>query len=620
MCGFVGFTGEVKNKEEILKEMMDTIVHRGPDSQGSYLDDNIALGFRRLSIIDLSESGRQPLFNEDRTLVLVFNGEIYNYKELKAELISLGHDFKSNTDSETILHGFEEWGKDLLNKLRGMYAFVIWDTKNKEIFAARDIFGIKPFYYANMDQTFFFGSEIKSFLKHPNFEKIFNKDVLPLYLSFQFVPTNETFFKNVFCLQPGHYLTYKDNKLTIKRYFKPKFTENNENSFEKVVEETIKIMKESVAAHKESDVEIGSYLSSGIDSSYLAFLGQVEHTFTVGFDEGECSEIGEAKEFAKAVGIKNHAKVISPDEYWDSLSKIQYYMDEPIADPSLIALYFLSKEASSRVKVVFSGEGSDEFFGGYNIYTEPLRHNKIDKIPFCIRRLISKFAENFLPRGIKGRGFLIRHGKTLQERYFGNATNVFSEKEAYKILKDKKGLKVKGITAPLYKEVEDKDAVTQMQYLDLHLWLVHDILMKGDKMGMANSIEVRVPFLDKKVFEFARTLPTEYKVLASKKITKCALREAAKRSIPEKTANKKKLGFPIPIRTWLREDKYYKRVKDAFESDSAKKFFNTEILIKMLEGFKNGKIKNEKADDSRRIWAIYIFLLWYNRFFESESI
>lgn len=607
MCGFTGFIGETENKEQVLENMMNTIVHRGPDSSGSFIDEDAALGFRRLSIIDISSSGDQPLYNEDKTKVLTFNGEIYNYQELRRELLEAGHTFTTQTDSETLLHGYEEWGEKLVDRLRGMYGFVIWDREKKKLFGARDIFGIKPFYYAKMNGCLLFGSEIKSFLEHPKFDKVLNEEALGNYLSFQFVPSNETFFKGVYCLQPGHYFTYENGEMEITRYFEPNFTGDTDKSFEEIVDEVEKTMVESVKAHKISDVEVGSYLSSGVDSSYMAYLGQVDRTFTVGFGEERYSEIRDAKEFAKSIHMENDSKIIEPDEYWDSLSDAMYYMDEPVADPAAIALYFLSREAAKKVKVVLSGEGSDELFGGYNIYCEPLEYTGFNRIPLCIRRVLGKFAERCLPRSMKGRGFLIRHGKTLEERYIGNA-NIFSEREANKLLKKGCVPGCEKITAPLYERVKEKDPVTKMQYVDMHLWLVHDILMKGDKMGMANSLEVRVPFLDKKVMELAETLPLEYKVDAPK--TKIALRAAADRVIRKKTAEKKKLGFPIPIRVWLREDKYYNRVKEMFQTKEAEQFFNLKYLNRLLEEHKAGT-----QDNSRKIWTVYIFLIWYDRFF-----
>ena len=622
MCGFAGFVDEYYNKETydretILTNMMNTIIHRGPDQAGQFLDENAALGFRRLSIIDLSEAGSQPMYNENKDMVLVFNGEIYNYQEIREELIKEGHIFKSDADSETIIHGYEQWGEKIVDRLRGMFAFAIWDIKNKRMFGARDMFGIKPFYYAQMNDMLFIGSEIKSFIEHPGFIKEFNKEALGNYLSFQFVPTNETFFKGVFCLEPGHYFYYENGKMNITRYFDPYLTGDNKKPLDEVVNDVEKVMKDSVRMHKISDVEVASYLSSGIDSSYLAYLGQVDHTFTVGFDEGKYSEIQDAKEFAESINVSNNAKVITPDEYFAVLSDVQYYMDEPVADPAAIGLYFLSGVASEVTKVVLSGEGADELFGGYNIYREPLEHNSFDKIPMPVRRMMGKFAEYCLPNGVKGRGFLMRHGKTLQERYFANATNIFTEREAKRLLKGDFKPGIQKITKPLYAKVTEKDPVSQMQYIDMHLWLVHDILMKGDKMGMANSVEVRVPFLDKKVFELSRTLPLSYKIQGRR--TKTALRMAADKEIRKKTAEKPKLGFPIPIRVWLKEDKYYTIVKDMCTSDTAKKFFDTKILEDMLDKHKNSRHANEKTDYSRKIWAVYIFLVWYERFFGQEK-
>lgn len=611
MCGFTGFIGDIEDKEQVLEQMMNTIIHRGPDSSGFFTDEDAALGFRRLSIIDIGTSGDQPLYNEDKTKVLTFNGEIYNFQELRGELIQAGHVFATRTDSETLLHGYEEWGERLVQRLRGMYAFVIWDREKKKLFGARDMFGIKPFYYAKMQECFLFGSEIKSFLVHPKFEKVLNEDALGHYLSFQFVPTNQTFFKGVYCLQPGHYFTYENGEMNITRYFEPQFTGDTEKSFEEIVDEVAKTMEESVSAHMVSDVEVGSYLSSGVDSSYMAYLGQVDRTFTVGFGEENYSEIRDAKEFAESIHMKNDSKIIEPEEYWDCLSDAMYYMDEPVADPAAIALYFLSKEAAKKVKVVLSGEGSDELFGGYNIYCEPLEYTGFDRIPMWIRKPLGRFAESCLPRGMKGRGFLIRHGKTLEQRYIGNA-DIFSEQEAKRLLKSGIRPDNQKVTAPFYSRVQGKDPVTKMQYLDMHLWLVHDILIKGDKMGMANSLEVRVPFLDKKVMDLAQTLPLRYKVDAPR--TKIALRAAADRVIQKKTADKKKLGFPIPIRVWLREEQYYKRVKAMFETETAAQFFDLKYLSRLLE-----EHKAEKRDNSRKIWTVYIFLIWYIRFFEKTA-
>ena len=612
MCGFVGFTNTKDNSNHIIEDMMDKIRHRGPDSGGKYTDEDIALGFRRLSIIDITESGDQPIYNEDRSKVLLFNGEIYNFRSIREELVAKGHIFTTKTDSEVLLHGYEEYGEKLLDKLRGMFAFVIWDTKTKELFGARDFFGIKPLYYAVMGDTFMFGSEIKAFLAHPDFKKELNETALENYLTFQYSPTNETFFKNVYKLPAAHCFKYKNGKLDVKRYWDISFNADEKPDMEEWVNRISDTFKNSVEAHKIADVEVGSFLSSGVDSSYVASVANVDKTFTVGFGEDEkYNEIGWAKEFSQYIGKENISKVISPEEYWGNIKRIQYHMDEPLADPSCIALYFVCNKASEYVKVVLSGEGADEIFGGYNVYKEPLGSHAYKSLPRFIRRGIGNVASH-LPQK-RGVNFLVRNGKDLEERFIGNAY-MFTPKDRKKLLKIKTNAPDPTvITAPFYDKVKDKDQITKMQYLDLHLWMTGDILLKADKMSMANSLELRVPFLDKKIMELAEQIPWRYRV--STENTKLAMRQAALRAAPPKTANKKKLGFPVPIRVWLKEDKYYGIVKDSFTSPAAEKFFNTNLLVKLLDEHREGKY-----DNSRKIWTVFIFLQWYAVYFEGASI
>jgi asparagine synthase (glutamine-hydrolysing) len=607
MCGIVGFTNSIDNASDVLGKMMDRIKHRGPDSDGKYVDDGVAMGFRRLSIIDLSDVGSQPIFNEDKSLVLTFNGEIYNFKELREELIAAGHSFYTKTDSEVLIHGYEEWGEKLLDRLRGMFAFVIYNKNTGELFGARDFFGIKPFYYAQMDGTFMWSSEIKSFLDHPAFKKELNTDVLETYLTFQYSPTEDTFFKNVKKLLPAHCFTYKDGKLNIRRYWEVKFNADNTPDLETWVEKISDTFKNSVEAHKFADVEVGSFLSSGVDSSYVAAVADVDKTFTVGFGEDEkYNEIGYAKEFSKYIGKENFSKVITPEEYWDNLKKIQYHMDEPLADPAAIALFFVCQLASQQVKAVLSGEGADEIFGGYNIYHNPADMASYFKIPRPIRKGVGAVAEK-LPHK-HGVNYLIRGSKDLDERFIGNAY-IFSEKERKKILKIKTSAPdAMVITKPYYDKVRDQDQVTQMQYLDLHLWMAGDILLKADKMSMAHSLELRVPFLDRKVMELAEKIPAKYRV--TKENTKYAMRIAALKACPPQTANKKKLGFPVPTRVWLREDKYYGIVKNCFTSPVAEKFFNTSELVSLLDDH-----RAMKYDYSRKIWTVFTFLIWYDVYF-----
>lgn len=621
MCGFVGFTNCIDDSNKALENMMNRIIHRGPDSGGSYIDGDIALGFRRLSIIDL-EQGDQPILNEDSSKILLFNGEIYNFRSIRKKLVEAGHIFKTKTDSEVLLHGYEEYGKNLLNMLRGMFAFVIWDKNTKELFGARDFFGIKPLYYSLSGKSFLFGSEIKSFLPHPHFKKELNTAALENYLTFQYSPQTECFFKNVYKLPAAHCFTYKNGELNIERYWEIKFEADEKPDLESWVNKISDTFHDSVEAHKIADVEVGSFLSSGVDSSYVAAVADVDKTFTVGFGKDEkYNEIGWAKEFSKAIGKENTSKVISPEEYWSSLEKIQYHMDEPLADPAAVALYFVCNIASQKLKVVLSGEGADEIFGGYNVYSEP-DGTFYDKLPKGLKRGIGNIAGK-LPAH-RGVNFFIRKGKELEERFIGNAY-MFTPEERKQLLKIKTDAPDPTvITKPFYDKVKDKDEVTKMQYLDLHLWMTGDILLKADKMSMANSLELRVPFLDKEVMAVAEKIPRKYRVTHkettdehTKYITKYAMRLAAKKDTPPqtaKTAAKKKLGFPVPIRVWLREDKYYNIVKDKFTGTAARKFFNCDILMKLLDDHKNGK-----CDNSRKIWTIFIFLVWYGVYFEGSQ-
>ncbi|MBQ8108233.1 MAG: asparagine synthase (glutamine-hydrolyzing) [Ruminococcus sp.] len=611
MCGIVGFTNNISQASDVLENMMNRIRHRGPDSEGKYVDDDIAMGFRRLSIIDLSDVGSQPIFNEDRSKVLTFNGEIYNYKQLREQLIAAGHEFYTNTDSEVLIHGYEEWGEQLLQKLRGMFAFVIYDKNTKKLFGARDLFGIKPFYYALMGKTFMWGSEIKSFLDHPEFKKELNTDVLETYLTFQYSPTEETFFRNVFKLPAAHCFTYENGRLEVKRYWEIKFDADEKPDLEEWVNRISDTFKNSVEVHKFADVEVGSFLSSGVDSSYVAAVADVDKTFTVGFGEDEkYNEIGYAKEFSKYIGKENFSKVISPEEYWNSLKKIQYHMDEPLADPAAVALFFVCQIASQQVKAVLSGEGADEIFGGYNIYHNPADMASYFRIPRPVRKAVGAVAEK-LPHK-HGVNYLIRGSKDLEERFIGNAY-IFSEKERKSILKIKTNAPdAMAITKPFYDKVKDQDQVTQMQYLDLHLWMTGDILLKADKMSMAHSLELRVPFLDREVMALAQQIPTKHRV--TKENTKYAMRIAALKACPPQTANKKKLGFPVPTRVWLKEDKYYSIVRSRFESEDSAQFFNTDELIKLLDDHREGKY-----DYSRKIWTVFTFLIWYEVFFKDEK-
>ncbi len=612
MCGFIGFTGAIDSKETVLSRMMDRIVHRGPDMGGMYADEDIALGFRRLSILDLSEAGAQPMKSEDGQVVVTFNGEIYNFMELRKELEGKGHVFHCDADTEVLVHGYEEWGPDLVYRLRGMYGFVVWDKARRRLFGARDIFGIKPFYYYPIPggEGLIFGSEIKSFLEHPRFVKAVNEEALRPYLTLQYSATEETFFKGVYKLPAAHCFTYENGHMDIRRYWDCKF-EDRETDFEACTDKLDATVHESVAAHRIADVKVGAFLSGGVDSSYITACLMPDNTFSVGFDYHKFNETNYAAELSEKLGVKNYRKLISADECFEAFPEIQYHMDEPQSNPSSVPLYFLAKLAREHVTVVLSGEGADEIFAGYEWYADtPAMETFKKRVPLSVRRAMAAAAKK-LPY-FKGKNFLLKCAERPEDWFLGQAL-VFPEQEALALLKPA----YRGSKAPhelaqaFYSHVPDADEVTKKQYLDLNMWLPGDILLKADKMCMAHSLELRVPFLDKQVMAFAEGIPTRFRIQGTN--TKVVMRHASNKTLPDEWANRPKKGFPVPIRYWLREKKYYDLVKEYFTSDYAAVFFDTDALMKLLDDH-----FHEKASNQRKIWTVFTFLVWYKRFFVDE--
>lgn len=614
MCGIVGYLpGSNKhNDSEVIQQMMDTIHHRGPDSGGYHVANRAVLGFRRLTIIDLSDAGNQPLFDESGRYTLTFNGEIYNHKDIRAELEAKGYKFKSNTDSEVLVHGYAEWGEGILDKVRGMFAFAIWDEQEESLFLARDMFGIKPLYYgkASNDGTFFYGSEIKSFLPHPSFVKEVNKNAVLPYLTFQYPVTNETFFKNIYKLEPGTWMRVtKDGHMTRKRYWDFKFDASDE-PLEHYLEQITESLKESVRVHKIADVPVGAFLSGGIDSSFITALFKPENTFSVGFGdyEGIFNETDLARRLSEILGFNHHVRLIGAEDFFGALPTIQYHLDEPQSNLSTVPLYFLAQLASEHVTVVLSGEGADELFGGYESYMRTPHLQKYDKlVPKKMRHGLSKIARK-LPKN-RVTNFLVRGGQTPEEYFIGQA-RVFPEDEALAVLKPefRHGVTVKDITAPIYQSVAEDDDVTKMMTIDMRLWLPGDILLKADKMSSAHSLELRVPFLDKEVMKVAEKIPTKYRIKDG--LSKYALRKAALAELPEEWARRPKNGFPVPIRDWLKEDKYYRYVKEIFESPEAGIFFDQERLIGYLDEHYQGKAMRQ-----RYIYTAMSLILWYREYF-----
>ncbi len=615
MCGFVGFTGFLEKRKDILNRMMDRVVHRGPDSAGEFFGDDVALGFRRLSIIDLG-GGSQPQYNEDGSVVIVYNGETYNFESLRAELEAAGHIFTNRSDTQVLVHGYEEWGEELASHLRGMFAFVIYDSKKGRIYGARDYFGIKPFNYCRTsDGNYLFASEIKAFLEHPGFVKKVNKKALRPYLTFQYSTGDSTFFDGVYKVPPAHYFTIDRTgngwgEMKLTEYWDADFTEKP-GDFDALVDEIDQTVNESVAAHKISDVKVGAFLSGGVDSSYITACLMPDKTFSVGFDYNKFNETDYAKELSDYLGIENFKKLITADECFDAFSDIQYHMDEPQSNPSSVPLWFLAKLAREEVTVVLSGEGADEIYAGYEWYDETPMMKKYKKIPKPLRVAAAAVAKR-LPY-FKGHDFIIKSSGNPEDYFIGQAL-VWDEKSAYKVLKPeyRVGPTTKEVTAPIYARVKGKSELDKKQYLDLHLWLPGDILLKADRMSMAASLELRVPYLDRVVMEEAQSLPHEYKINGEN--TKYIFRKAANKTLPDEWAERKKVGFPVPIKFWLREVKYRDIVKGYFEADFAKEFFDTDSLLALLDDHFTGK-----ADNQRKIWTVFTFLVWYKRFFIDEK-
>ena len=660
MCGICGFTQADDASLPTLKAMCDVMAHRGPDGEGQYIDaeSGIALGHRRLSLIDLA-NGNQPMVRStgDHAAVItspalrldgtpcgtpeqaaakgrfaiVFNGEIYNYRDLRAELEAQGWQFQTNSDTEVLLTGYLAWGEGVLDRLRGMFAFAIWDRDTRELFCARDFFGIKPFYYTQQNGRFIFASEIKCILEHPDYTRELNREALEQYLCFQFSALPETFFKGIFKLAPAHCMTvHADGSITERRYWRPEYNFDAQRSRQDTVEAIDEAVRDSVRYHNVADVEVGSFLSSGIDSSYMAACLAKENpdikTFTVGFEcykqaaannaEGAGGktmrdEISWARELADDLHIANTDKYIGEEEYWASLPRVQWHMDEPSADPSAVALYFVDQIAATQVKAVLSGEGADEFFGGYRIYQTPFSNAKVSWAP---KGLLKGASHAMRALHLRGANYLERASETPEDWYYTNANGVaFTPEERASLLKGGCNAPTpQSLTAPVYAEVADLDETTRMQYVDLYFWLVGDILLKTDKMSMAHSLESRVPFLDRRVFDLSATIPTSLK--ANEQQTKLTLRDAAEFAIPKDWAQKEKLGFPVPVVNWLREERYYTMVKEWFTGDIACEFFNTDELVRLLDEHKAG------ADRSRKIWIVFMFLMWYKIYFVDRTV
>ncbi|EJS57064.1 TPA: asparagine synthase (glutamine-hydrolyzing) [Bacillus thuringiensis] len=614
MCGYVGcLYNTAKRYSETEKiqfeNMTNLLYHRGPDDQGYFRDEHVQFGFRRLSIIDL-DAGHQPLAYDNERYILMFNGEIYNYIELREMLIKQGACFSTQSDTEVIVALYAQVKEECVNYLRGMYTFVIWDRQEKKLFGARDHFGIKPLYIAQQNDITFFASEKKSIL-HVMQDKGVNPTALQHYFTYQYGPEPETLTNDINKIEPGHYFIKEIGKeIEVYRYWKPYFNASD-NKKEEHIRAIRDVLYDSVKVHMRSDVPVGAFLSGGIDSSIIASIAKEINpnllTFSVGFEHRGFSEIDVAKETAEKLGVKNYSVLVTPQEFMNEFPKIMWHMDDPLADPAAVPLYFVAKEARKHVTVVLSGEGSDELFGGYNIYREPNSLKMFSYIPTSGRTVL-KALSGALKEGFKGKSFLERGCTPIEERYYGNA-KIFREEEKIKLIKSyNESVNYKDVTKALYNEIKDYDDVSKMQYIDMYTWLRGDILLKADKMSTAHSLELRVPFLDKEVFDVASKIPTELKI--ANRTTKAILREAVRGIVPDHVLDRKKLGFPVPIRHWLK-DEMYDWALNIIKESKTEHLIDKKYVLNLLEAH-----RTDKGDHSRKIWTVLTFMVWHQIYIE----
>ncbi|MBQ9742529.1 MAG: asparagine synthase (glutamine-hydrolyzing) [Ruminococcus sp.] len=604
MSGICGFTGQVPNRFRTIQSMAKAISHRGSAS-GFYGGDNLYMGAVSL------EGLQGSVYNEDGSLVAALDGRIYNSRELREELKELGHSFETDQDAEVILHGFEQWGEDVLPLLRGAFAFAVYNEKDGTLFLGRDPFGIKPLYYYIYNNEIVFASEIKSIMRYSEFDRRLNVGALDSYLSFGYVLPPQTFFEDVYSLLPGHILWYRDGQVAQDKYWEIKFAPDEDMTEEDAVDMISDAISDSVTAHKGGGNEVGCFLSGGVDSGYLSTFFEGHKTFTISFaGDEENSEIEKAKSISDEVGADHYSETVTYEAFWKAVPKVQRLMDQPVADPSAMAMYFTSGLASKYVKAVVSGEGADELFGGYEAYKAPYRFRNYSKVPYGVRKLLGALA-SLLPDS-QAKRFLKEGVLPLEESFVGSGF-LCSNEDKFALLKDTEGAtRAQDITKRVYHRVRKLSPLTKMQYLDINMWLAGDVLQRADRMSMAHSLELRLPYLDKKVMEAASKIPENLKV--NKNGTKYALRKAAARVLTEDITDRKSSGFAVPIAQWISEDACYDMIKEEFRSPTAQKYFNIDVLLSFLDDHYVGD-----GDYSRQIWAVYAFLLWYRQHFEEVT-
>jgi asparagine synthase (glutamine-hydrolysing) len=623
MCGILAFFsahGAAGNHRDAIAAALESVHHRGPDETGvEVVGDDAVFAHKRLAIIDVAFS-HEPLPYADGRYLLTFNGEIYNYIELREELIrDYGAEFATQGDGEVIVAGYHHWGEKVLSRLRGMFAFVLWDRQERKAFGARDYFGIKPMHYLQTVDGVYLASEKKALLPFAPAANAGDAGVdtanLSHYLTLQYVPEPGTLHQGISRIGSGECLTWTPGGggAQVRRWYQPVFRPTPVDDPQRVYDEIRETLRESVRLHMRSDVPVGAFLSSGIDSTAIVALSREFNpnilTFTVGYDVPGYSEIEVAQESARHLEVTTIPTKIGPQDMMDALPKIVWHLDDPVADPALVPLYFVAKKAAEHVTVVLSGEGADEFFGGYTIYREPLSLGAVQSLPDPMQKGL-RVMSKVIPQGVKGKSFLERGTTPIEARYYGNA-RMFTEEEKRSLLRRyDPSVRYTDVTAPIYAEAAGLDDVTKMQYVDLYTWLRGDILVKADRISMAHSLEARVPFLDREVFEVAARLPVDLKLPPRSDATKYAMRRALEGVVPPAIVNRKKLGFPTPTRVWLAGE-MYEWARNIIAGSGASELIDLPYALRLLDEHRKGEV-----DHSRKVWTVLIFCIWHAIFVE----
>lgn len=628
ICGTLNFDSSASVDPAVIRRMADSIRHRGPDDEGYYVAGPVGFGFRRLSIIDLS-TGHQPMSNEDGTVWIVFNGEIYNYQELRADLLERGHIFKTRTDTEVIVHLYEEFGPACLEKLRGMFGFAIWDSRTNTLLLARDRVGIKPLYYCLTDHSLVFASEIKAILADPSVEREMAPELIDRFLTFLYVPGEETLLRGIRKLAPGHYLLARDGQVTIRQYWDLQFADSYaEKSAEESEAELLNLLSETVDLHMIADVPVGVLLSGGVDSTGVLSLavsrtGKRISSFTVGFSgEQVADERPWARLAAERYGTDHHEITITPQDFAAFLPDYVWYMEEPVCEPPAIALYYVSKLARKHVAVLLSGEGGDEAFAGYSNYRNLLWLERLKRGGTLLNSALAggmSLADSGL--GLKQfRKYVPLMSERFPDYYYSRTSNphlttgnglgtVYSADFQSAVDREHSVEPVRTLQA----RMRGKNTLHTMLYIDTKTWLPDDLLIKADKMTMANSIELRVPLLDHKVLEFAASLHPRQKV--NGRNTKYILKRALSQQIPTEIRNRRKAGFPVPYASWIRGE--LKNLVHDVLMDSktiGRGYFRREAVENLLQANSNGR------DFSKEIFSLLSLELWQRTFIEGERV